>query len=122
VAAAAPRLFRALYDYAASAPTDLSFRAGDTIAVLDTAGGNHEAWFEHYARGQGLDPEALGAFVGGLATLRSYGLDVRDPRALAEGWRAIPAAHREFVASLPVALRLVVDGGGRHALRVGRRY
>ena len=50
---------------------------------------------------------------GGLATLRSYGVDPHDPRAVTDGWRAIPSAHRELVASLPVALRLVVDGA-RH--------
>ncbi len=43
--AVVPRVYRAVYDYAASADTDLTFKAGESIAVIDNAGGNHEAWW-----------------------------------------------------------------------------
>jgi serine/threonine protein phosphatase 1 len=72
--------------------------------------GNHEDWFARYARGDGLDTLALSSFVGGLAALKSYGIEGATAAVLETQWERVPAAHRAWVAALPVALRLVVDG------------
>lgn len=57
--------------------------------------------------------------LGAAATLRSYGIDPDQPRdaLLAEGRRAVPVAHADFLAGLPLwylhPLALVVHAGIR---------
>jgi serine/threonine protein phosphatase 1 len=97
---------------------DVVDRGPDTRGVLDLlvargargVRGNHEEWFARFATGGGFDPLALSPVVGGRAALSSYGFTEFAARALEADWRRVPAAHGRFVASLPVAMRLVVDG------------
>lgn len=72
--------------------------------------GNHEDWFARFSAGGGFDSAALSSMVGGRAALSSYGIDDRSTGAIEARWREVPAAHRNWVTSLPVVLRLIVDG------------
>lgn len=75
--------------------------------------GNHDDVFSRFISQPDLYPEWLG--LGGEQTLLSYGIDIqhiartRKNRAvelkdlLAE---AVPASHREFIANLPVSLKI----------------
>ncbi|MFZ1813025.1 MAG: metallophosphoesterase family protein [Rhizobiaceae bacterium] len=65
--------------------------------------GNHDQWLENFMD----EPEASGdkfLYWGGMATLRSYGVDVEAGRTLKELSRDLvrrfPASHRRFLASL----------------------
>jgi serine/threonine protein phosphatase 1 len=72
--------------------------------------GNHEELFETFLR----DPSIAAKWrrLGGLETLRSYGVEIRflmlgkKYEQAAEALRAaIPQAHREFLASLKISLK-----------------
>jgi serine/threonine protein phosphatase 1 len=97
---------------------DVCDRGPDTAGVIDQlvlrrasgVRGNHEEWLCRYAAGEGFDDIALSKMVSGRATLLSYGIEVDSRSAIEDSWRTIPRAHRTWLASLPAALRLVVDG------------
>lgn len=105
---------------------DLCDRGPDAKRVLDVlvargargVRGNHEEWMIALVNGQ-FDPFALHPVMGGEATLRSYGFEGRHPSAIeAQAWR-IPAAHREFLLSLPVAVDLTVGGASYWMIHAG---
>lgn len=66
--------------------------------------GNHETWLLDWLGGRPLEVDVLRPGMGGAATLRSYGVrgDMPGER------ERIPAHHRAWLASLPVALDLGV--------------
>ncbi len=72
--------------------------------------GNHEEWFARFAAGGGFDAAALSPLIGGRAALSSYGIDEHSTSAIEARWRDVPASHRTWVMSLPVVVRLIVDG------------
>ncbi len=72
--------------------------------------GNHDLWLRDWACGNGFDRFALHPAMGGASTLASYGVESRSSGAIeAEAWR-VPARHREWLCSLPIALDLEVMG------------
>lgn len=71
--------------------------------------GNHEEWLIALVNGR-FDTFALHPVMGGAATLRSYGIEGRDPGAIEGQARKIPAAHADFLRALPVAMDLGVLG------------
>jgi len=82
----------------------------ETLIRRDAWGvrGNHEEWVLSWIRGWGVDPIALNPIFGGEATLTSYGVRARTARAIErERWR-VPDRHREWLASLPLAIDLQV--------------
>jgi serine/threonine protein phosphatase 1 len=97
---------------------DVCDRGPDTRGVVELLSergargvrGNHEEWLCAYASGQGFDTAALHAFMGGRATLESYGITGSSPREIEEQRHRVPAAHREWLQALPTILRLMVDG------------
>ncbi|WP_226779841.1 metallophosphoesterase family protein [Oceaniglobus trochenteri] len=108
---------------------DLTDRGPDSRGVLDylIAGmargapwivlkGNHDRMFQGYLDDPAYHDSGLRSGLswldprlGGDATLASYGVDVDSGRDLAEIQRdactAVPAAHREFLAGLPLTHR-----------------
>ncbi|RST85259.1 serine/threonine protein phosphatase [Aquibium carbonis] len=85
----------------------LAHRTADDPRVLALVG-NHDLGFLDFL----AVPQQDGLFAthGGVDTARSYGvgLNVHDPVALTDGWTeleaAVPARHRDFLASLPFSL------------------
>ncbi|MCB9678249.1 MAG: metallophosphoesterase [Alphaproteobacteria bacterium] len=65
--------------------------------------GNHDLWFAQWASGQGFDPYALSARMGGAATLDSYDASPDD-------WRNVPRAHSDWVNALHLTIDLDVRG------------
>ena len=68
--------------------------------------GNHEVWFREMLDGK-FDRSALHPVMGGRATLDSYGLGIRHP--VRNVSRCVPKAHQDWIRSLPVARKVVVD-------------
>ena len=97
---------------------DVNDRGPDTKLVIELlvereargVRGNHEEWLCRFADGGGFDTLALNPMFGGAATLKSYGIEGRSPREVEEQFRRIPRDHRAWLLSLPVALRIVIDG------------
>lgn len=97
---------------------DLCDRGPDTRGVIEQlvargargVTGNHERWLTRWVTGRGFDTFALSRAMGGEATLRSYGVTSRVPADIARLWEVVPEHHREWLASLPVAMDLHVGG------------
>lgn len=111
-------LLRQLGDRPLVVVGDVCDRGPDTRQVLDRliersaigVRGNHDEWLIAWATGKGFDDFALKPVMGGLATLRSYGVEGVRPREVeAQAWR-VPRAHRDWLASLPLVLDLWVMG------------
>ena len=62
--------------------------------------GNHEEWLLAWLRGDGLDDWALRPKMGGLATLRSYGVVGAGHGEIERQSHRVPAAHRAWLESL----------------------
>lgn len=95
---------------------DVIDRGPDTRGVIDrliarnALGilGNHEQWLLAWIHGEGLDDWAIKPKMGGLATLRSYGVVGETQSELeSQAWR-IPRDHRHFLESLAIACDLEV--------------
>ena len=94
---------------------DVGDRGPDTRGVLDLLAerralgvmGNHDLWLAAWAAGEGFDRLALSPHMGGIATLASYGL---RPDQAEGGAGVVPAAHRDWLLRLHVAIELEVDG------------
>lgn len=70
--------------------------------------GNHEEWITQWTAGEGLDEMAL--YMGGPATLESYGVDpTLSIPEIEEAHESVPASHRAYFASLPCVMDLRVD-------------
>ncbi len=112
------RLLDQLSDRVIISAGDLVDRGPDSRGVLDLLVardaqgvlGNHDLWFLQWARGQGFDPFALSAAMGGEATLKSYGVEGRSPASIAEQAHRVPPAHRELLEGFGVVLDLEVEG------------
>jgi serine/threonine protein phosphatase 1 len=110
-------LLRRLGDMPVFVVGDVCDRGPDTRDVIDQliargargVRGNHEDWLCQLTDGRGFDTMALSTGFGGAATLASYGIEGRSPREVEAQARSIPKPHRDWLASLPVALRLIVD-------------
>lgn len=97
---------------------DLCDRGPDTRGVYELliarkasgVRGNHDEWFDQWVSGGGFDGYALNSAMGGRATLQSYGVTGRYPGEIEAQRLLVPASHRLLVASLPIALDLVVMG------------
>ncbi len=74
----------------------------DRLIEIHAAGvrGNHEEWLLSWLRGQGLDDWAIRPKMGGLPTLRSYGVTgITRSELESQVWR-VPGEHRTFLESL----------------------
>jgi len=98
---------------------DLVDRGPDSKGVLDICIresiqgilGNHELWLCEVAAGGKLHDGIYAGIMGGLATLRSYGLERGDPDHVGPAlFRAMGAAHREYLLNLPPYRRIEVGG------------
>jgi serine/threonine protein phosphatase 1 len=106
---------------------DLIDRGDDSAGVIERlisrkafgVRGNHEAWFLQCLSGEGFDRAALGNMVGGAATLASYCIERGSTREIEGARFRVPVAHRQFVASLGLGLRLVVDGQTFYVVHAG---
>ena len=72
--------------------------------------GNHDLWFLQWARGQGFDPFALSAAMGGEATLKSYGVEGRSPAQIEAQAHRVPQTHRNLLEGFGIVLDLEVEG------------
>lgn len=115
---------------------DLCDRGPHTAGVIDqlvsrgaySVMGNHEEWFVRWATGGGFDEMALNPMMAGRATLRSYGVEgtevcgvKRQPTCReieAQSWR-VPAAHRDWLATLPLAIDLTAMGQSYWVVHAG---
>ncbi|MCC7069880.1 MAG: serine/threonine protein phosphatase [Deltaproteobacteria bacterium] len=112
------RLLAQLGDMPVFVVGDVCDRGPDTREVIELllargargVRGNHEDWFCQFVDGRGFDRVALSAMFGGLATLRSYGIESRSPREIEAQRFKVPLSHREWLSALPVVMRLLVDG------------
>lgn len=92
---------------------DVCDRGPDTRGVVDSlvarqalgVFGNHDLWLAAWAAGEGFDRLALG--IGGAATLASYGV---TPDQAPSRSGAVPAAHRDWLLGLAIAIDLTVAG------------
>ncbi len=122
----ADRAFRGISDYLVVHVGDLVDRRPDSRGVLDfmidgavrgapwiTVKGNHDRLFEWFLEdAERKDPSLrpdynwLHPRMGGRDTLRSYGVEVADDHDLkvveAQARQAVPQAHREYLAELPL--------------------
>jgi serine/threonine protein phosphatase 1 len=112
------RLLARLGDMPVLVLGDVVDRGSDARGVVDAlvargaSGvlGNHEEWLLAWLRGEGFDSFALKYWMGGDATLASYGVAGRTPRLVeAETWR-VPAEHRAWLESLALVVDLDVQG------------
>ena len=112
------QLLHQLGDLTVIVVVDVGDRGPDTRGVIDQlvarnaigVVGNHDVWLRAWARREGFDTFALRPIMGGRATLDSYGVVGTTPREIeAEAWR-VPAAHREWLDRLVVAVDLEVCG------------
>lgn len=71
--------------------------------------GNHEEWLRAWLGGEPFDP-SICSIMGGLPTLRSYGIHSHDPAEIDRARGRVPEAHQRWLLSLPVALDLEVAG------------
>lgn len=93
---------------------DLCDRGSDTKGLIDLllerravgVRGNHDDLFARALAGD-VDAAWLHPSIGGRATLRSYGVLETE---IATGLSGIPASHRRFIETLPIALDLEVAG------------
>jgi hypothetical protein len=69
-----------------------------------------DEWFARWATGGGFDSVALSRMMGGQATLRSYGVEGRGTGEIERQRHRVPAAHRDWLGGLPIALDLEVCG------------
>lgn len=73
--------------------------------------GNHETWLHQYLATGTFDSFALHQSMRGERTLRSYGLDSKDPGEIERKLKnLIPKEHQEFILSLPLWRKLEVKG------------
>ncbi len=94
---------------------DRGLDSAGTIARLLARGavgvrGNHEDWLLAWLRGDGLDDWVLRPMMGGLATLRSYGVTGRGIGELETQAYRVPAAHRAWLETLALVGDLEVMG------------
>ncbi len=97
---------------------DVVDRGPDSMAVVDVllrrgargVVGNHEEWFIAWYRGEGFDDLALKYWMGGEATLDSYGVAARTPREIESQLRRVPPEHRAWFDSLALVMDLEVQG------------
>ena len=81
--------------------------------------GNHDEWFVRWAQGKGFDSAALSPMMAGQATLRSYGVDARNPGEIEAQWRKVPLHHRQWLSTLATALDLQVLGESFWVIHAG---
>ena len=107
---------------------DLCDRGPDTKGVIQRlvdlgalgVRGNHEEWLIRWSSGGGFDDFALHRGMGGRATLLSYGVDPDSGAAAIErAWRQVPREQRLWLASLPLALELTVEGSAWWVVHAG---
>jgi serine/threonine protein phosphatase 1 len=100
---------------------DLVDRGPDSKGVLDVCvregiqgiRGNHELWLIGVAAGLpgAMHDGVYSKIMGGIATLRSYGLERGDPDNVGPAlYQALPEAHREFLLNLPPYRHIRVGG------------
>jgi len=81
--------------------------------------GNHEEWLMAWFQGQGFDDLALKYWMGGAATLASYGVTGTTVREVeTQAWR-VPQEHRVWLESLALAIDLDVKGHPFWVLHAG---
>jgi hypothetical protein len=74
--------------------------------------GNHETWMHQvFATGE-FDPFALHKVMGGIPTLKSYGVtEFKNPDEIARQLKAkVPQAHKDYILGLPLWRKFEVDG------------
>lgn len=98
---------------------DLIDRGPDSKGVLDICVregvrgvlGNHELWLRDVVEGRPFNDGVYSKIMGGLATLRSYGVERGDPTHVGPAiLRAMPESHKAFIRGLPPYRRLDVAG------------
>lgn len=89
---------------------DLVDRGPDSRGVLDACVeegvegilGNHDLWLCSVLSGHPMDDTPYSKMMGGLTTLRSYGLSRGDPDHVGAALRAaVPQAHKSWLLQLP---------------------
>lgn len=103
---------------------DLIDRGPDSRGVLDICVaegvegilGNHELWLCSVLSGHPMNDGPYSSIMGGLATLKSYGLSRGDPDHVGPAIRqAVPKEHQDWLLALP-PFRFVEVAGVRYAL------
>lgn len=98
---------------------DLIDRGPDSKGVLDICIregiqgilGNHELWLREVASGGRFNDGVYAGIMGGLATIRSYGLERGDPDNVGPAlFRAMGEAQRQYLLNLPPYRRIEVGG------------
>lgn len=78
--------------------------------------GNHELWLCSVLSGRPMSDEPYSNIMGGLATIKSYGLYRGDPDRVGIALRnAVPKAHKEWLLSL-LTCRFIEVAGVRYML------
>lgn len=120
-------LFAQLPDMPIIVMGDLCDRGTDTAGVIDLllerhavgVRGNHEDWLIQWLEGRGFDDFAFHPQVGGIATLKSYGVTARTPREIEQERFRVPPEHRAFFNDLALVLDLTVCGERYWAVHAG---
>lgn len=103
---------------------DLIDRGADSKGVLDICVnegvegilGNHELWLCSVLSGHPMNDGPYAPIMGGLATLKSYGISRGDPDHVGPAIRnTLPKAHQDWLLSLP-PYRFVEVAGVRYGL------
>ena len=103
---------------------DLVDRGPDSKDVLDICVaegvkgilGNHELWLCSVLSGYPMDDMPYSNIMGGIATLKSYGLYRGDPDRVGPALRnAVPKAHRDWLLDLP-PYRFIEVAGTKYVL------
>ena len=84
----------------------------DRLIARDAVGvrGNHEEWLIAWLRDEGLDEWAIRPKMGGVATLRSYGVVGERHAEMERQADRVPEAHRRWLESLALVGDLEVMG------------
>lgn len=78
--------------------------------------GNHDLWLCSVLTGRPMNDGPYSSVMGGLVTLRSYGVGRGDPDHVGPAIRrAVPKAHQRWLLALPPA-RFIVVAGKKYAL------
>lgn len=82
--------------------------------------GNHELWLHQYLATGQFDEFALHKMMQGDKTLESYGITSRSPGEIERQLKhAIPKAHRDYILSLPVVLKVTAGGKTYRVIHAG---
>lgn len=103
---------------------DLIDRGPDSKGVLDICiregifgvQGNHEIWLKSVLNGGSMNDGVYQPIMGGLATLRSYGLSRGDPDRVGNILRStVPKEHKDYLNKLP-PFRSILVGEKKYLL------